>query len=176
MRFFYRLTALDLSSLSLLEPGLQRPASSMDRMPDYGSGGSRFESWVGRIFFPSPLIFTHPCIDREREKVGRADLKVKHNEEPSAAFGDSSVRFLVVKLEARKIHTCVSLGTRGLSWCHSEKRKVCLEDVGIEPTAFRMQSGRSTTELNSQVQCNGNRRIELGLICLRQAGSAIRAP
>ena len=27
-----------------------RPASSMDRMPDYGSGGSRFESWVGRAF------------------------------------------------------------------------------------------------------------------------------
>ena len=53
-----------------------------------------------------------------------------------------------------------------------EKRKECLEDVGIEPTAFRMQSGRSTTELNSQVQCNGNRRIELGLICLRQASSA----
>ena len=60
-----------------------------------------------------------------------------------------------------------------------EKRKECLEDVGIEPTAFRMQSGRSTTELNSQVQCNGNRRHPahtLGLIYLRQAGSAIRAP
>ena len=47
---------------------------------------------------------------------------------------------------------------RGLSWCHSEKRKVCLEDVGIEPTAFRMQSGRSTTELNSHVQCSRNLR------------------
>lgn len=25
-----------------------RPAGVMDSAPDYGSGGSRFESWVGR--------------------------------------------------------------------------------------------------------------------------------
>ena len=34
----------------IIETRIKWPTGVMDSAPDYGSGGSRFESWVGRIF------------------------------------------------------------------------------------------------------------------------------
>ena len=52
-----------------------RPASSMDRMPDYGSGGSRFESWVGRML----LLSQQQIIDEAgRNRTASARFGIEH--------------------------------------------------------------------------------------------------
>jgi hypothetical protein len=42
-----------------------RPAGSMARAFDYGSKGSRFDSWVGRFFFPPINLFFVNIFERQ---------------------------------------------------------------------------------------------------------------